>query len=111
MINSKESFFSKFESVKKKTLKLTIPNSDEQLEFHALGVRDKEDFVEYAKKHGQGSMRLAGFLIVRASDVFDDENIEDVCDSLSNEALGYLSGEILKLSGLVKGAEGEAEKN
>ncbi len=111
MINSKEAFFSKFENVKKKTLKLIVPGTEEELELHALGVKDKENFVEYAKLHGHNSMRLAGFLIVRASSIFEDEDIEAVCDSLSNAALSYISREILTLSGLVKEAEEEAGKN
>lgn len=107
MIDSKEEFFSKF---KRKEISLEVPGSGEEMRFHALSIKDKEDFVEYAKKHGEGSMRLAGFLIVRASDVFEDDDMEDVCNSLTNDDLGYLSREILRLSGLMKESEEEAEK-
>lgn len=107
MIESREAFFTKF---KRKEINLEIPGTEEQMVFHALGVKDKEDFVELVKKHGEGSIRLAGFLIVRASDVFEDEDIESICDSLPGESLGYLSREILRVSGLVKEAAEEAEK-
>lgn len=107
MIESREAFFAK---VKRKQITIQIPGTSEKMTFHALTLKDREDFVEFGKVHGVQNIRNAGFLIARSCDFFTDEDMEYICDSLSNTALIHLSTEILKISGLAKESSEEAEK-
>ncbi len=106
MIQSKEQFFKA--APKRKELEIEI--GDETMVFRELSVKDREEFFALGREDGRDLDIAAAFVLVRASDIFEDEDIKTLVDCLSPEALALTSHKILALSGMIAKAEAETQK-
>lgn len=98
-------------ATKVKSKVIGVPGTEESIEFFELDVKGRTDYFKLKDEHENDPDHLCAFLICRSCSFLTDDDIEEIKASMSAETRAYFGMEVLKLSGMFKGAEDDAVKN
>lgn len=98
MMGSKEQLFSAME---KRSFKERLPDSDVEVEFFELSIRDRDDYIALCKSDEYDADYRAAFVFVRSCPILDDDDIPHIREKLSPHVIGLYSFRILSLSGML----------